>query len=384
VCVNDEYRKVLVADLKNTKIGGEWELIPSYEYFQEYVNKRIEKFGRNHVLGVYVTKERYTWDGAVKHIDLVMDIDGKDNDLHSLEKIAQLKEILENEYGIEPLFKLSGGGIHVQLQHDLFTYKENITQGEFQDLINKTYIRLVNNLQKRTGINFDTKVYSSGRLFRAVYSPHETKHIIAIPFNPTQVKTWEELINLAKEPTIKDVEWGQIKNILKFSLKISEAYTIVKDTEAEETRIHEEEKTITIKRKHGTITLPLEDGRIVKYEASLDGYGYLRTLIEEKIPLEDAREDFIWYALSKAYVKGIITKNEAYDYIKTCWEANPQKPLENYIKKFEGNIRQNISPPTFKTILTLKDKKSTQLATLEHIRNELLKTLEKHKKLIII
>jgi len=380
----NEYRKVLIADLKNTRTGGEWELFPTFESFREYAHKRVMKFGADSVLGVYVTKERYLWDGTIAHIDLIMDIDGKDNDLQSLEKIVRLEEILEGEYGVEPLFKLSGGGIHVQLQHDIFKYTEKLTQGEFQDLVNKTYMKIVKDLQERTGIVFDTKVYSSGRLFRAVYSPHETKNIIAIPFKPGDVETFEELVKRAREPIVKPVQWGLVKDLFKFSLKLGEAYTIIREMEEKKKHVEEEPRIIVRRKRGGMLTLTLEDGRIVKYSAELDGYGYLRTLIEEKIPLEDAREDFIWYALSKAYVKGIITKKEAYDYIRVCWEANPQKPLENYIKKFEGNIRQDIAPPTFVTILTLKDKKSTQLATLEHIREELLKALEKHKKLMVM
>jgi hypothetical protein len=383
--VEGEFRKVLIADLKSTKTGGEWEIFPTFESFQEYAIKRIQKFGRDHVLAVYVTKERYTWDGAIKHIDLVMDIDGKENDFSSLEKIKKLKQILTNEYGIEPLFKLSGNGIHIQLQHDIFTYNEKIKESEFQDIINKTYINLARDLEKRTGIKFDEKVYSSGRLFRAVYSPHETQMVLAIPFNPDNITTWNELIQHAKQPIIpQDTTWGRITDLIKFSINLGNIYTITKNIEAQKKEITSEEKTRKIKKKHGMQSITLDDGRIIKYDASLDGYGYLRVMIEEKIPLEDAREDFIWYALSKAYVKKIITKREAYDYIKLCYETNPTKPLENYIKKFETNIKQDIHPPTFQTILTLKDKTSTQLATLEHIREEILKALEKRGKIMIL
>jgi hypothetical protein len=381
--VEGEYRKVLVADLKREKVGGNWEIFPTFESFKEYVEKRILKFGDG-VLGVYVTKERYTWDGVVKHIDLVMDIDGKENDFSSLDKIKKLKQTLKEEYGIEPLFKLSGNGIHVQLQHDLFTYNEKIKEGEFQNIVNKTYINLVRNIGAKTSIIFDEKVYSSGRLFRAVYSPHETQEIIAIPFDPDRTTSWVELLQSAKQPTISNTEWGRITDLIKFSFSLGNVYTLTKDIEEKKKQANKEERVVRIKRRKGVETFTLEDGRIIKYDASLDGYGYLRVMIEEKIPLEDAREDFIWYALSKAYVKKIITKSEAYEYIKLCQEANPTKTLEDYIKKFETNIKQDINPPTFRTILTLKDKTSTQLATLEHIRENILKALEKKGKLIII
>jgi len=114
-------------------------------------------------------------------------------------------------------------------------------------------------------------------------------------------------------------------------------------------------------------------GNII-YHSSLEGYGWIKIIVENRIFFPDARETFIWYVLSKAVTIGVVPIKWAEEWIRECVSRYPaqEKSVGGYIEKLHHNMRADIKPPTWKTIL---EESGSRKAEIRHLKANILPAL---------
>ena len=92
------------------------------------------------------------------------------------------------------------------------------------------------------------------------------------------------------------------------------------------------------------------------------------------IYFQDGRQTFIWLVLSKATGIGVVEQHKAEEWIRKCLEEypDPETPADYYIKKFRYNIRRDINPPTWRTLIL---ESSSRKEDLRHLKKTLLPKL---------
>ena len=369
-------REVFIGNLKDphNHQGGKWFRPSSYREFREYALERLEGFRREDSWpGIYISCERY--HGSILEArDLVFDIDFDENDPEKAYQTVKFLNLKLHKIGVNVLWSLSGNGIHGRV--DMLPVYLNIDPEEADELLRnspriyKNFAQFLTDLASRNGYNikFDLKIYSSRRLIRAIYSPHETKKIIEKPLDfRWSVKTnfllaTKDFINVSRGPLN-----GWVEKPLAFVNLLREIDCLYQS----EGIVQINNVKLMVKRPRGRWAA--RDG--IKYDRALEGYGYIEEIVERPIFFADGRSTFIWYILSKAVINGIITKEEAVEWIKKCIEKypDPNKTVQDYIRKLFYNTHVRVNPPTWRTLLDL----SGEMASVrEHILNNLLPALE--------
>jgi len=114
----------------------------------------------------------------------------------------------------------------------------------------------------------------------------------------------------------------------------------------------------------------------VRYHPRLEGWGWVRTLVRERIPLPDARVTFAWLTLPWAVKRGLVTEEEARLYLEHAARAAPGKDPEEYVGKLEDNMRYSYTAPAWRSLVTGTRKDGSPLSDYnEHIRAAVLAAL---------
>lgn len=365
-------RDIYIGNLKleGEKMGGKWFRPANFREFKKYVFDQLHRFKDLKYPAVYISPERYL-AGEVLVRDLFFDIDFDENHPEEAYGSVKVLNLKLSKLGIHILWSLSGNGIHGRL--DMAPIYNGMEWGKMKQLLQKSHVIYANfvlkieRYLKDRGYNvvFDKKIYGSRRLFRALYSPHETKEIIEIPLD----FRWSLKTNYA----LARVEFARVKGeglmgyvedpngfmkLLDFSLI---------GIDAEKTpRIRPRVKTRGEWRFFGDI----------KYRSSMEGYGWIERIVRDKIYFEDGRETFIWYVLSKAVANEIISMEEAEEWVRECIEKYPdqENSAEHYIQKLRYNSRVKVNPPTWRTILTESGSRKQEL---RHLKENILPALIK-------
>ena len=371
-------REVYVGNLKleSDKIGGRWFRPANYREFREYVDQQLEKHRDLKYPGVYISQERYRGP-FIECRDLYIDIDFDENDPdQSYKAIKYLDEKLRR-LGINILWSLSGNGIHGRLgMLDIFNLLRD--KDVFDEFIEDTpriysnFIRFLEEYLNKKGYNikFDRQIYGSRRLIRALYSPHESKEIIEIPID----FRWSLKTNYAlarfEHVKVENHFLGYVEDPRKFLnllFEIDHMYNVDRDLGRPKPRIK------VIKGRSGKWIIYNN----IKYDSSLEGYGWIETIINNRIYFEDGRETFIWYVLSKAVSIGLVSREEAEEWIRECISKypDPEHSVEYYIKKLHYNVKAKVNPPTWRTILS---ESGSRIEDIRHLKECIIPALAKY------
>ncbi len=101
----------------------------------------------------------------------------------------------------------------------------------------------------------------------------------------------------------------------------------------------------------GKACLSTQDLGRVCYDRSLEGFGWLKYLLKNRIPVPDGRLTLCWYHLPYAIRRGWVTEEEAKQYIIKSIQTYPDRTLEEYLDKLERNMRYAYTPPTWRSLL---------------------------------
>ncbi|PUA33358.1 MAG: hypothetical protein B7O98_02725 [Zestosphaera tikiterensis] len=299
----------------------------------------------------------------VKYV-FAFDIDSDENDLSNLRPVYEAYEILKS-WGVEPTIKLSGGGIHMtflpRIDFDAKVLEELPKANQF----------LASLIERKLGgkIKFCRKIYDLTHLFRLTLSWHGGRELFAIPIKPEMLLNHniEDLRNLGKDldyvRKVKDERlrlFGGVSDEAKFITILDLALPRGYDLKVKAVVVKEGRKDVKVSSGWHVAEDPIL-GRF-EYDGRLEGYGWVKALVEKSCLLVDGRNTMCWLILPEAVVKGIITEEEAKEYIRKSVEAypDPETPVEHYIRKFEYELgrqrRREYGLPTWRSLIIERKK----------------------------
>jgi hypothetical protein len=139
-----------------------------------------------------------------------------------------------------------------------------------------------------------------------------------------------------------------------------------------------------LKRVEGWRSLRAPDLGAVEYAGELEGFGWVRVLIERQVYPKDGKLNLAWLVLAPAVAKGILSETEAAEWLRRAAELCGKDPSP-YLKKLEGEIRrrrgrepssEELALPTWRSLLTRQRKDGRPLSGhYEKIRKPLLEAL---------
>jgi hypothetical protein len=143
-------------------------------------------------------------------------------------------------------------------------------------------------------------------------------------------------------------------------------------------------RKMRVRAEEGWRSLRVPDLGVVEYAGELEGFGWVRVLVERQVYPKDGKLNLAWLVLAPAVVKGILSEAEAAEWLRKAAELCGRDPSP-YLKKLEGEIRrrrgrepssEELALPTWRSLLTKQRKDGRPLSGhYEKIRKPLLEAL---------
>lgn len=139
-----------------------------------------------------------------------------------------------------------------------------------------------------------------------------------------------------------------------------------------------------VRLQEGWRSLKVPDLGVVEYAGELEGFGWIRILLEKEVYLKEGKMNAAWLVLAPAVAKGILSEAEAVEWLRKAVEACGKDPSP-YLKKLETEVRrrrgrepssEELALPTWRSLLLKARKDGTPLSGhYEKIRKPLLEAL---------
>ena len=349
--------------------------------------------------------------------DFIIDLDLKNNpwlaEKNGLEKLKLLCDFMIEKLGLEPSILVSRG---VQLRVTLLPLHllqfntigiekwPLIVKNKLPEIHKAIALKLAQEFYERHGIKvaIDTQVYDAARVTRLDLSIHSGIKVFSIPFRPYMLEnlTWDRVRELQRNvryvmAIAKKLKgtWGRIVEPEKY-LRILGFFLAL---EEKDLRLNIE---IPKPRKNVQGFYTSSSWRKVvdpilgeiEYNARLEGFGWIETLVKEGIPIPDGRLAFCWAILPVAIegpktrdgkIPSLITREEAVEWLKKCLEKypDPEKSLEDYIEKLDYNLRygEKYNIPTWRHLVEEKTENGERLSEVFlHIKYPTIYALHLH------
>jgi len=287
--------------------------------------------------------------------------------------LAAAEKLLD--WGVEPEIRLSGGGLHLTFPFP--PVEEPVA-------VNR---ELAEWLGRRFQVLFDTKIYSSHRMFRLSFSWHKSG-VFSIPLDPWELEElkWVELRELASN--LKEVK----RRLKGYGLRwqplgaAAEPEKLVKLLKLLKPLKLEPPVVVAVKKRveKGWRAVETPDYGPVVYSAKLEGYGWLEALVKEGVLVRDGKMNMAWLVLAPAAARGLISVEDGESWLRKAAEALSADP-EPYLEKFRKEVERRrgksvgepeLALPTWRSLLTKTRKDGSPLESYyEVIRLPLLEVL---------
>ncbi|MEM2603463.1 MAG: hypothetical protein QW353_01085 [Candidatus Korarchaeum sp.] len=362
------YREVTIGE--KDEPFSPWRVYQTREEFEAALKEAFKGGPR----GVFVGVNRLREDGDCVLTDMALDLDWKENRNKDevLRGLQFLNNFLESK-GIYVRWVLSGGGLHGYLSTASLVSRFNeVFKEPWRNF--RSLVELLEEYSKRKGFNicFDKQIYRSRGVIRAIYSPHRSG-VVLYPLR--SLNDLKSAKTKAIAPWIQKPEppsWGYITRVDEFLRLIEIA--------RENLDIHPVERRSPV--SFGGVRSMDIGGVRMTYPSELEGYGWIKFIIENRIYLADGRQVLIWKALGPAISHDLIALADAEAYLRGCLTQypDPKKPIEYYIKKLRYNAKSKANPPTWRTLVLLKGKMGDlkDPEGLSHLREKVLEALRGH------
>ena len=334
-------RQCLIGVLKGgKKRPAKWVAFSSYSEFREALRVAL----REGPVEVYGSLELFELEaGTVKARILAFDVDEDENDLNDLKPVYEAWRLLLKELGVRAGVKLSGGGIHVE-------------GPAVEGLTPRANEAVARYLEKRLGgrLKF-CRIYTEGRMFRLFWSWHAGRGCFAVPLRPQLLLQYgiEELRRFASDAAALEELWATAR----WGVEVSDPSRLEAVLQLLSTPPVQLKVLVLRERRFSGVWREVEEPRLGRmvYSAKLEGYGWVRALVEGGGALPDGRVTLSWLILPPAIHAGIITLEEAKKFIENCIKRYPGMPLEEYLEKLEYECeRQRARPyglPTWRSLV---------------------------------
>ena len=332
--------------------------------------------------------------------DFVVDLDLKNNpwleEEDGLRKLKLLCDFMVEKLGLEPTVLISKGvqlrvtllPLHLLHLNSIGIEKWPLIVMKKLPEIHKAIVsKLVQEFYEEHGIKVavDTQIYEAARITRLDLSIHSGIKAFSIPFRPRM---------------LENTSWGRVRELQRNTRYVM---AIAKKLKGTWGKIVEPEKYLRVlgfflaleeKDLKLNIEIPKPRKNVqgfytssswrkvvdpilgeIEYNARLEGFGWIETLVKEGIPIPDGRLAFCWAILPVA-IKGpktrdgkmppLITSEEAVEWLKKCLErySDPEKRLEEYIEKLDYNLKygEKYNIPTWRHLVEEKTENGERLS----------------------
>jgi hypothetical protein len=282
------------------------------------------------------------------------------------------------EKGVEPEIHLSRDGYHAIFQLPPLEDPLAARKG------------LADYVARKFGLAIDTQpLEAEHHMLRLTFSWHPAGGLFCVPLYWWELEelSVEELRGLGRDP--KEVEerlreygaeWKPLGEIVEPE-RFEALFTLL---EPEKAAPAPTLRKARVRGEEGWRSLWVPDLGLVEYAGELEGFGWVRVLVERQVYSKDGKLNLAWLVLAPAVVKGILSEAEAAGWLKKAAELCGRDPSP-YLKKLEGEIRrrrgrepgsEELALPTWRSLLTRQRKDGRPLSGhYEKIRKPLLEAL---------
>ena len=282
------------------------------------------------------------------------------------------------ERGVEPEIHLSRDGYHAVFQ--LPPLEDPLAARK----------ALAGYLSRRFKLTIDLQpLEAEHHMARLTFSWHPAGGLFCVPLYWWELEelTVEELKGLGRDPKEVEVrlrgygaEWkplGEIAEPESFEALL----TLLEPEKAAPAPAFRKWR---VRVQEGWRSLEVPDLGVVEYAGELEGFGWIRVLVERQVYPKDGKLNLVWLALAPAVAKGILSEAEAAEWLRKATELCGKDPSP-YLKKLEGEIRrrrgrgpssEELALPTWRSLLLRTRKDARPLSGhYEKIRKPLLEAL---------
>jgi hypothetical protein len=369
-------RACLIGDLKSgegRQVKAGWKVFPSFREFRSTLERSLLE-GPVEIHGSLELYEQ----GEAKARILAFDVDGKENDLSDLKPVYELWRLLRDELGVLARVKLSGGGIHVE--------------GPPLAGLEPVHARLLATyLEERLGgrLKLDRNIYGERHMLRLAWSWHSGRKCFAMVLKPEWLLdcSIEDLRERASDPEFLEYAYSvapREPEILDIGKLRRLARALLGGPEPEW-------KVLKVARKAGA---PAAEGGwrkleapgfgLVEYSPELEGYGWIKVLVEREVYLREGKLNLTWLVLAPAVARGLLALEKVEEWLRKAAEACGADP-KRYLNKLRSEVRRRkhrpegspeLALPTWRTLLAKRKKDGSPLEDYyEAIRRPLLEAL---------
>jgi hypothetical protein len=248
-------------------------------------------------------------------------------------------------------------------------------------------------LSRRFELVFDTQpLEAEHHMVRLTFSWHPAGGLFCVPLHWWELEELnvEELRGLGRDPEEVEArlreyggEWRPLGEIVEPEA-FNALLTLLAAPEDAPSWSHKFGAPKRLKRVEGWRSLRAPDLGAVEYAGELEGFGWVRVLIERQVYPKDGKLNLAWLVLAPAVAKGILSETEAAEWLRRAAELCGKDPSP-YLKKLEGEIRrrrgrepssEELALPTWRSLLTRQRKDGRPLSGhYEKIRKPLLEAL---------
>jgi len=304
--------------------------------------------------------------------DFVIDLDIDKNpwlvEEGGLKKLQGFAQLIAGELGLIPTVAIARG---VQLKVTLLDIHAQLAEGLgleswarfVMERLPKVHWALASKLadkfSKLSGVKvvLDEHMYDAARVTRLDLSVHAGEKLFTLPFKPRALGKldWRGIRERQKSIAYTMAvakghsgRWGAVVDPKKYIEKLG-FFLHLYSIELPKLEVPRP-RAMRVRRGGGWWRLRDPTWGEIEYDTRLDGFGWVKVIVKERIPVPDGRLAFAWLILPVA-IKGpktregrlepLISEEEAVEWLKACLEAYPAegKGLKDYIKKLEANMK---------------------------------------------
>jgi hypothetical protein len=310
----------------------------------------------------------------------VLDLDFRSQKVEPEEarrRFAAAVEFLRGK-GVEPEIHLSRDGYHAVFQLPPLEDPLAARKG------------LADYIARRFGLAIDARpLAAEHHMLRLTFSWHPAGGLFCVPLYWWELEelSVEELRGLGRDS--KEVEerlrgygaeWRPLGEIVEPE-RFEALLTLL---EPEKAAPAPTLRKMRVRAEEGWRSLRVPDLGVVEYAGELEGFGWVRVLVERQVHPKDGKLNLVWLVLAPAVARGILSEAEAAEWLRKAAEACGKDPSP-YLKKLETEVRrrrgrepssEELALPTWRSLLSKARKDGMPLSGhYEKIRKPLLEAL---------
>ena len=292
---------------------------------------------------------------------IYIDIEPKKEGVTSRNTFATAVELLkraEDRLGAVPVVLRTRPGRYGML----FPFKRKV-EGEYVKAYKHIVMRFLDYLgmSDQVNVTIDT-VFDLARVTRVPYTYHELTGRLITPveyrdgrfvaIKPREFfEYWEPFDWSVVEEAIKQYEEERERAEEEYRRQIYQATVKAQRMRCKPPELVKRSVVHVKREENGWRCINTPDFGRVCYAAFLEGWGWLKYIVRNRVALPDGRLTMCWYHLPFAVKQGWVSDLDAREFIEVNIRQYPDRSFEEYWDKFQRNKKYGYTAPTWRSLL---------------------------------